>query len=54
MRASMKRRSASGPNWSNLSCFQITRNLMIDRLRRQSVVNLESVVDFDWLNVIRR
>ena len=31
--------------------FQITRNLMIDRLRRQSVVNLESVVDFDWLNV---
>jgi len=31
--------------------FQITRNLMIDRLRRQSVVNLESVADFDWLNV---
>jgi RNA polymerase sigma factor (sigma-70 family) len=31
--------------------FQIARNLMIDRLRRQSVVNLESVVDFDWLNV---
>jgi RNA polymerase sigma factor (sigma-70 family) len=31
--------------------FQITRNLMIDRLRRQSVVNLESMVDFDWLNV---
>jgi len=24
---------------------------MIDRLRRQSVVNLESLVDFDWLNV---
>ena len=31
--------------------FQITRNLMIDRLRRQSVVSLESVADFDWLNV---
>lgn len=31
--------------------FQITRNLMIDRLRRQSVVNLESMVDIDWLNV---
>ena len=31
--------------------FQITRNLMIDRLRRQSVVHLESVADFDWLNV---
>lgn len=31
--------------------FQITRNLIIDRLRRQSVVSLESVADFDWLNV---
>jgi RNA polymerase sigma-70 factor (ECF subfamily) len=31
--------------------FQITRNLMIDRLRRQSVVSLESVADFDWMNV---
>src|SRR4029078_1909724 len=26
-------------------------NLMIDRLRRQSVVSLESVADFDWMNV---
>jgi RNA polymerase sigma factor (sigma-70 family) len=24
---------------------------MIDRLRRQSVVSLESVADFDWMNV---
>jgi len=31
--------------------FQVTRNLMIDRLRQQSVVSLESVADFDWLNV---
>jgi RNA polymerase sigma-70 factor (ECF subfamily) len=31
--------------------FQIARNLMIDRLRRQSVVSLETMVDFDWLNV---
>lgn len=31
--------------------FQTARNLMIDRLRRQSVVSLESVADFDWLNV---
>jgi len=31
--------------------FQIARNLIIDRLRRQSVVSLESVADFDWLNV---
>src|SRR5262245_40044984 len=31
--------------------FQIARNRMIDRLRRQSVVSLESMVDVDWLNV---
>ena len=31
--------------------FQIARNLMIDRLRKQSVVSLESMADFDWLNV---
>lgn len=31
--------------------FQIMRNLMIDRLRRQSVVSLESMADFEWLNV---
>jgi RNA polymerase sigma factor (sigma-70 family) len=31
--------------------FQITRNLMIDRLRKQSVVSLETMADFDWLNV---
>jgi RNA polymerase sigma factor (sigma-70 family) len=31
--------------------FQIARNLIIDRLRKQSVVSLESVADFDWLNV---
>jgi len=31
--------------------FQIARNLMIDRLRRQSVVSLENMADFDWLNV---
>lgn len=31
--------------------FQTTRNLIIDRLRRQSVVCLETMADFDWLNV---
>jgi RNA polymerase sigma-70 factor (ECF subfamily) len=31
--------------------FQVARNLVIDRLRKQSVVSLESVADFDWLNV---
>jgi RNA polymerase sigma factor (sigma-70 family) len=31
--------------------FQIARNLIIDRLRRQSVVSLESIADFEWLNV---
>jgi RNA polymerase sigma-70 factor (ECF subfamily) len=31
--------------------FQIARNIIIDRLRKQSVVSLESVADFDWLNV---
>src|SRR5882757_6462633 len=31
--------------------FQIARNLMIDRLRKQSVVSLESMTDFEWLNV---
>jgi DNA-directed RNA polymerase specialized sigma24 family protein len=31
--------------------FQIARNLMIDRLREQNVVSLETMADFDWLNV---
>ena len=31
--------------------FQTARNLMIDRLRRQSVVSLETMADFDWINV---
>ncbi len=31
--------------------FQIARNLMIDRLRKQNVVSLETMADFDWLNV---
>jgi len=31
--------------------FQIARNLMIDRLRKQSVVSLESMTDIDWMNV---
>lgn len=31
--------------------FQIARNMMIDRLRKQSVISLETVADFDWLNV---
>src|SRR5437868_4977391 len=31
--------------------FQVARNLIIDRLRKQSVVSLESVADFNWLNV---
>ncbi|OJT99326.1 MAG: hypothetical protein BGN82_04080 [Alphaproteobacteria bacterium 65-7] len=31
--------------------FQTARNLMIDRLRRQNVVSLESMADFDWLNI---
>lgn len=32
--------------------FQTARNLMIDRLRRQAVVSLETMADFDWLNVL--
>ena len=31
--------------------FQVARNLMIDRLRKQSVVSLETMADFDWQNV---
>lgn len=31
--------------------FQIARNLMIDHLRRQSVVSLETMAEFDWVNV---
>jgi len=31
--------------------FQTARNLIIDRLRRQSVVSLETMADFDWLNI---
>jgi RNA polymerase sigma factor (sigma-70 family) len=31
--------------------FQIARNLMIDRLRKQSVVSLEVMTEFDWLNI---
>jgi RNA polymerase sigma-70 factor (ECF subfamily) len=31
--------------------FQIARNLMIDLVRRQSVVSLETMADFDWSNV---
>lgn len=31
--------------------FQVARNLIIDRLRSQAVVALESMADLDWLNV---
>jgi RNA polymerase sigma factor (sigma-70 family) len=31
--------------------FQITRNLMIDLLRKKSVVSLDDLTDFEWLNV---
>ena len=31
--------------------FQVARNLMIDRLRKQSVVSLEAMADFEWLNL---
>ena len=31
--------------------FQVARNLMIDRLRKQSVVSLETMADFDLLSV---
>lgn len=31
--------------------FQIARNLMIDHLRRQSVVSLETMADCEWMNV---
>jgi RNA polymerase sigma factor (sigma-70 family) len=31
--------------------FQTARNLMIDRVRRQSIVSLETMADFDLLNV---
>jgi RNA polymerase sigma-70 factor (ECF subfamily) len=31
--------------------FQTAHNLIIDRLRKQSVVSLETMADFDWQNV---
>src|SRR5260221_12689216 len=31
--------------------FQVARKLMIDRLRNKSLVSLETMADFDWLNV---
>jgi RNA polymerase sigma factor (sigma-70 family) len=31
--------------------FQVARNLMIDRLRKQSVVSLETMADFEWMNI---
>jgi RNA polymerase sigma factor (sigma-70 family) len=31
--------------------FQIARNLIIDHLRKQSVVSLEIMTEFEWLNV---
>jgi RNA polymerase sigma factor (sigma-70 family) len=31
--------------------FQIARNLMIDHLRKQSVVSLETMADCEWMNV---
>lgn len=31
--------------------FQIARNLMIDHLRKQSVVPLETIADFEWANL---
>ena len=32
--------------------FQVTRNLMIDHLRKKNVISLESVTDFEWMNVL--
>ena len=31
--------------------FQIARNLIIDQLRKQSVVPLETIADFEWTNL---
>lgn len=31
--------------------IMIVRNLMIDRLRRQSVVSIETMTDMDWANI---
>ena len=31
--------------------FQIARNLMIDHLRKQNVVPLETIADFEWANL---
>ena len=31
--------------------FQVARNLIIDRLRKQNVVSLDTMADFEWLNV---
>lgn len=31
--------------------FQIARNLMIDHLRKQSVVPLETIAEFEWANL---
>lgn len=34
--------------------FQVARNLMIDTLRRRSIVSLDTMTDFEWLNVSDR
>ncbi len=31
--------------------FQVARNLIIDHLRRQSVVSLETIADREWMDV---
>lgn len=31
--------------------FQVARNLMIDRLRKQSVISLEAMAEFEWQNI---
>lgn len=31
--------------------FQTARNLIIDRLRQRAVVSIQTMADFDWLNV---
>src|SRR5271170_3291182 len=31
--------------------FQILRNLIIDRVRHKNVVAIETIADFEWLNV---
>jgi RNA polymerase sigma factor (sigma-70 family) len=39
------------PRMPKAFLFQITKNLMIDALRRKSIISLDSMTDLEWRNV---